>query len=348
MPELKLYTVAQLREWLLNNKPADGLSEQVIAPSRAWAIIHNPYVKDEDPVVAAIFENGEVSAFTAAFPEMIANQRYWWFTSLWCDHKHQGKGYGLIVIGSLAEVYGEGYILDRWGAQETVEIFKHLGAQVTYTSRYIFGSKINRQTYKGKLVHFVRSLQKSLHKLVEKPAKHEDYTLRYLSNIDDETYAFIEQHRNQDLFQRTQPMLNWILQFSFTQACPLIERTAATTAFAPAKAKSNQMYAVQVWDKERLVGFYILKHTEEDLHVLYLYYDTEASNKVFVSIRDHAKRWEVEQLVTDDEALANYIRKNIYFPKKRVEQIHFAYPATLNVPSELTLQYGDGDGFSAE
>lgn len=348
MPELKLYTVAQLMEWLLHNHAADGLSEQIIAPSRAWAVAHNPYVKEEDPVVAAIFEDGEIAAFTAAFPEMIDDQRYWWFTSLWCNPKHQGKGYGLIVIGSLAEEYGEEYILDRWGAQETIEIFKHLGAQVAYTPRYIFGSKINRQTTKGKLVHFIRSAQKCLHKLIETPSKHEEYTLRYVSCIDDATYAFIEQHRNQDLFLRTQPMLNWIVLYSFTQACPMIERTAATTAFAPAKAMGNKMYAVQVWDNVRLAGFYIMKHTEEDLHVLYVYYDAEAANKVFASIRDHVKRLKVEQFVTDDEKLANYVRKNIYFPKKRVEQIHFAYPASFTVLSTATLHCGDGDGFTAE
>lgn len=348
MPELKLYTVAQIREWLEYNQAADGLSEQVIAPSRAWAIIQNPYVGDEDPVVAAIYEDGEVAAFTAAFPELVGGHRYWWLTSLWCDHKHQGKGYGLIVIGSLAEVYGEDCILDRWGAQETVEIFKHLGAQVTHTPRYVFGSKINPQTAKGKLVYFIRSLQKCLHKLIEKPAKHEEYTLHYLSYIDDETYVFIKAHSNNDLFLRTQPMLNWILQYSFTQACPLMERTLPKTPFAPAKARSNQMYAVQVLDKERLIGFYILKHTEDDLHVLYLYYDTEAADKVFASLSDHLKRLKIEQLTTDDEVLANYMRKNVYFPKKRVEQIHFAYPASLNVQPEITLQYGDGDNFTAE
>ena len=348
MPELKLYTVSQLKEWLMHNHATDGLCEQIIAPSRAWAIAHNPYVNDDEPVVAAIFEDGEVAAFTAAFPELIGEQRYWWFSSLWCDQRHQGKGYGLIVIGSLAEIYGVEFILDRWGAKETVEIFSCLGTKTIYTPRYIFGSKINRQITKGKTLHLVRSLQKSLHKLIEAPIKHENYALRYVSYIDDETYAFIKSHENTNMFLRTQPMLNWIVQYSFTQACPLLESTAATTAFAPAKAMSNQMYAVQIWDKERLIGFYIIKHTEDDLHILYIYYEEDAKDKVFASIRDHVMRLNVEQLVTDDEVLANYIRKNIYFPKKRVEQIHFAYPVSLNVQPKITLQYGDGDNFTAE
>ena len=348
MPELKLYTVAQLKDWLEHNHPAEGLSEQIIAPSRAWAIAHNPYVKDDDPVAAAIFVDGENAAYVTAFPDLIRDQRNWWFSALWCDPKHQGKGYGLIVIGSLAEKYGEEYILDRWGAQETLEIFKHFGAQVTYTPRYIFGNKINRQTTKGKLVHFIRSAQKFMHKLIEARFKNEEYTLHYLSYIDDETYSFLATHRDNDLFQRTQQMLNWIVQYSFTQACILIESTAATTAFAPAKAMSNQMYAVQVRDNEMVIGFYILKHTEEDLHILYLYYDAEAANKVFASIRDHVRRMRAKQVITDNEELANYIRKNIYFPKARKMQVHFAYPASLNVQSSITLQYGDGDGFTAE
>lgn len=348
MPELKLYKVVQLKNWLLHNHAVDGLSEQIIAPSRAWAIVHNPYVKDNDPVVAAIFEDGVVAAFTATFPELIEDKCYWWFTSLWCAPKHQGKGYGLIVIGSLAEVYGEEYILDRWGAKETVEIFSFLGTKTIYTPRYIFGSKINRQTTKGKLVYFVRSLQKGLHRLIEKPTKHEEYALRYLTNIDDETYALIKAHRNQDLFLRTLPMLNWILQYSFTQACPMNERTKPTTPFAPAKAKSNHIYAVQVLDEERLIGFYMMKHTEEDLHILYIYYNKDDADKVLASIRDHAKRMEVVQLVTDNAELAEYIRKNMYFPKKHTEQIYFAYPANFAISTDVTLQYGDGDNITVE
>lgn len=348
MPELKLYTVADLRVWLMHNKAADGLSEQIIAPSRAWAIMHNPYVKDEDPVLAAIFEDGEMAAYTAAFPEEIDGQRYWWFTSLWCNPKHQGKGYGLIVIGSLAEVYGEEDILDRWGAEEAVEIFSRLGTKTIYTPRYIFGSKINRQTAKGKLVYFVRTLQKGLHQLIESPTKHEDYILRYLSYIDDDTYGFIQSHQNKDLFLRTQPMMNWILQYSFTQVCPLIESTLSTTPFAPAKAKNNHIYAVQVLDQEQVVGFYIMKHTEQDLHLLYLYYDMDKKDVVFASIRDHIKRMRIEQFVTDNKELAAYISKNIYFPKHQMIQIHFAYPKSFVLSGGIMMQYGDGDGFTAE
>ena len=34
MTDIKLYTVEQLRNWLEHNQAAEGLSEQIIAPSR--------------------------------------------------------------------------------------------------------------------------------------------------------------------------------------------------------------------------------------------------------------------------------------------------------------------------
>ena len=150
------------------------------------------------------------------------------------------------------------------------------------------------------------------------------------------------------MFLRAQLMLNWILHYSFTQACPQIKRTPATTPFAPAKAQSNQIYAVQVWSEDRLVGFYMMKHTEDDLHILYLYYNAEAKDKVFASIRDHAKRLNISQLVTDNADLAIYMRKNMYFPKHQEIQIHFAYPTNFIISIGATLQYGDGDNFTAE
>ena len=163
-PELKIYTIADLRTWLIDNNPPAGLSEHVIAPVRAYAILNNPYVKDEDAVVAAIYEGEELAAFTASFPDMYEGKRIWWASTLWCNPKFQGQGYGLIVIGSLKEVHEPELTFDRWGARETVEIFNCFGYKTIYTSRYVLGDKaINRNTLKGKLAYTLQELKKSLH-----------------------------------------------------------------------------------------------------------------------------------------------------------------------------------------
>ena len=345
--ELKLYTVAQLKEWIEHNHAVEGLSETIIAPHRAYSIIHNPYVKDDDPVVAVIFVEGENVAYTTAFPEMIDGKRYWWFSTLWCDPKHRGNGYGLIVIGSLVEVYGAEYCLDRWGAQDTVEIFAYFGHKTTYLHRYALGSKIDKNTTKGKFVAFVRSTQKCLHRLIERPAKREEYTLRYIPYIDDRTYAFIRAHKGDDFMLRTQETLNWVLRYPFTYSAPLAERIDKTLPIFKAETSHTELFAVQVLDGEELVGFYLMKQNADVLHILYLYYNEAKKTKVYASIRDHVKRMKIEQCVTEHKPLADYLQKEIYFPKHSVHEISFSVPEGMELPQDGQVQYGDGDCFTA-
>lgn len=344
MPELKLFTVAQLRDWLERNQVIEGLSETIVAPQRAYAVIHNPYVKDDDPVVAAIFEEGKNVAYTSAFPEEINGKRYWWFSGLWCDPKHEGNGYGLIVIGSLAEVYGAEYCLDRWGARETVEIFTHLGLHTHYSNRYLLGANVNCGTIRGKAVYAVRRCQKYLHGFVNHP-KHEEYKLRYIPYIDARTYAFIGAHSENDFFHHAQEYMNWGLHHSYLISSPLIERVDRKMPFSQAEINSAQMYAIQVWTDDEMIGFYLMKHKDNGLHILYLYYNNEHKNKVFASIRDHVLRLHIEQCVTENKEFADYLLSQVYFPKHSVVKVSFSYPSTMSEPKEGSLQYGDGDCF---
>ena len=345
MPDLKLYTVADLREWIENSHAVEGLSQRIIAPHRAYAIINNPYVMDDDPVVAAIFVDGANAAYTTAFPEMIDGKRYWWFSTLWCDPKHRGNGYGLIVIGSLVEVYGAEYCLDRWGADDTVEIFAYFGHKTTYTHRYAIGSKIDKSTPKGKMVAFVRFAQKCLHRLIERPVKREDYSLRYVPSIDERTYAFIRAHKGDDFMLRTQETLNWVLHYPYTYSAPLAERIDTTLPVFKAETLRTQLFAVQVWDREELIGFYMMKQSADVLHILYLYYEEAQKKKVFASICDHVKQMKIEQCVTEHKPLAECLKKEIYFPKHSVQQISFSVPERKDLPKEGSVQYGDGDCF---
>lgn len=342
-PVLKYYTVLELRNWLVHNQLIDGLSDQIIAPQRAWAIINNPYVNDSDAVVCAIYEDNEVAAYTSAFPELIGDERKWWFSALWCNPKYRGQGYGLIVIGSLAEMYGVENCFDKWGAPDTVEIFTYLGHKTSCTKRYILGSKIQRNTTKGNIVYLVRKLQKTLHKLIEKPSKQGNYSIRYLTNIDDTTYEFIKNTQNGDWLVRSQQILNWILQYSFTISAPLTG--SKVSMFSPSEVVDTQFYAVQVYKQNQLVGFYIMKKNQDSLHILYLYYLNEFKEVVYSSIKDHIKYLDVSQFTTEDESCAKYIYKQVYFSKHKTVDISFSYPKSFCVNKEFTMQYGDGDNF---
>ena len=114
-----------------------------------------------------------------------------------------------------------------------------------------------------------------------------------------------------------------------------------------ARLMHTELFAVQVFDKEELIGFYLMKQNADVLHILYLYYEEAQKTKVFASIQDHVKRMKIEQCVTEHKPLADYLRKEIYFPKHSVYEISFSVPNGMELPQDGQVQYGDGDCFTA-
>ena len=344
MPELKLYTVADLREWLENNRPAEGLSERVIAPTRAWAIIHNPYVKDEDAIVAAIFEDGELAAYTASFPDMLDGKRVWWASTLHCYPLYEGRGYGLVALGTLKEAHEPDLTYDRWGAKETVEIFNHFGYPTIYTKRYHYGvKKINTKILRGKLLYCVQALTKYFHPWPK--LSQANYTLQYVSYFDGEAYAFLQVNRGKDLWVREQKMLNWMLRYPFYQGSSLLNRVREDTLFT-AYVIAYEYKVVKVFVKDVLQGVYLIRYSGSSLSIVYLYYAIECRDLVYTSIVDHIISAKPDSFVTEHEDLFTYIRERLFFPSLWEEWISLSLPCSEEFRKGFTLQLGDGDSFA--
>ena len=342
-PELKIFTIADLRAWLFDNNPPMGLSEHVIAPVRAYAILNNPYVKDDDAVVAAIYDGEELAAFTASFPDMYEGKRIWWATTLWCNPKFQGQGYGLIVVGTLKEAHEPELTLDRWGARETVEIFNCLGYKTTYTSRYTLGDKaINRNTLKGKLAYTLQELKKLLH---HKTIPHIPYTLKYSKFIDSETYAFMQLHRVDNLFFREQEMLNWMIRFPFMQGCLLLDRVERDTMFS-SYVERYEYSVVKVYTEQKFVGTYMLRRSSGILAVVFIYYDDAQKDVVFSSVAEHCIKAQTDTMVTEDRSLMEYLKNNIYIPRVIEEKVSLSVPGDFELPQNYSVQLMDGDSFA--
>lgn len=344
MPELMIYTVKDLREWLENNRPAEGLSERVIAPTRAWAIIHNPYVKDEDAIVAAIYEDGELAAYTASFSDMLDGKRVWWASTLYCYPKYTGKGYGLIVVGSLMEAHEPDLTYDRWAAKETVEIFNHFGYQTTYTKRYhLSDKKIDTSSLKGKLAYCAQELKKCF--LPWQKQKKANYTILYAENIDDEAYAFMKAHRKNDLWLREKEMLNWMVQYPFCKSGKRKEEGGRQCEFGDG-AKVYEYKVAKVYVDNQLQGVYMLRLHDEALSVVYLYYTYEKRDIVFDSIIDQIIAQRPKSFVTENEYLYERVRENLHFPKNEEEHVSLTLPDNQQNLTNFTLQLGDGDSFA--
>ena len=344
--DIKHYTVAEVREWLNHNKGPKGLTNEVIRPALAWALIHHPEVTDDDPIVAALFDHGKLAASTCAYPEVMIKpsflddngqpKRVWWFPMLWCKPKYRGKGYGLVVIGSLAEVYGMDCSWTAWAVQESIEIFEYLGCKTYYFPRYFMSEKqISTTSLKGKLVYLKQECLKWWNNRNKPVLPHYDYNLRYLNNVDDQSYDFICKHCVDNLFLFSQSVINWKVQYPWNISAPLVERVPKDGKFFSQVIPMVQNSFVQVWSKSHLVGVYRLRRDDSGLTCDLIYYIKESAEVVFASVVEHLQRLNAIHFDTEDGELAKFVQKYIHFSESKTENLSLSISPDITVPEHF-------------
>ncbi len=345
--EVKLYTVAQIRDWLEHNKPVNGLTNEVIRPAFAWSLMNHPDVLENDPIVAAIYDHGNLAASTCAFPEVLVKpiyrdengntKRIWWFPMLWVKKQYEGKGYGLVVIGSLAEVYGLDCAWTAWAVQESIEIFELLGCKTYYFPHYFMQDKhICTVSFRGKLAYVKQKVNKWWNYRKKPNLPHFDYFVRYLNYVDDLSYNFICRHSKDNFLLSSQRALNWAIQYPRRLSMPLAERVPKDGEYFQEMSTMLQYMFVQVWNNNNeLIGVYFLKHEERGVTFDFIYYDESAADIVFASAVEHVIKLKATHCDTEDGELAKFIQEYLYFPRCRKENLSLSISSKVPFPDNF-------------
>lgn len=346
---LELFTVRQVRDWLEHGVTERGLSEKLIARTRAWAIVNNPYATDELNIISAIFVNDEVAAYTYLFPDEHNGQRIYWNTTLYCAPKYEGRAYAAIVMGQFCELYGEHYF-DLDAAVTSIANLKFCGLTVDYVPLYILSNKaIRGNRIRAKIARLAercsyllsnkkKDLLSDLHAV--------SYRLKYTSFVDDMVYEFICAHSSNDVFLRTQEIFNWILKTPFMQDTPLIHRVERNTEFTDMRGCFH-IFGVEVYDTVgKLIAFYILKETNIELELCYLYYDEDQKRAVFLSIAEHMLYLDKTQFSTANKQLWLFLGDYKIYTKSSQRKKSFSYPKGFTYDSSMHFQPGDGDNLT--
>lgn len=343
--EVKHFTVEQIRDWLEHNKAVEGLSSEVIRPDFAWALIHHPNVLDNEPMVAAVYDNGILAAATCASPECMAKplyrddnghaKRVWWFPMLWVKPEYRGKGYGLVVIGSLAEIYGMDCAWTVWAVKESIEIFEFLGCKTYYFPHYFMNERHYSATIKGRLADIKQKVVKWWRNRKKPALPHYDYSLRYLNNVDDESYEFICQNSKDNVFLSSQEILNWELQYPWNISMPLSNRVPVDGKYFHDRLPLFQYSFVQVWSQNRLVGVYRFNRHDTGITVDLIYYDKKDAETVYASVVEHIQCLKANHFDTEDVGLAGFVQKYIYFPICKVEKLSLSISPKIQVPENI-------------
>lgn len=343
----QLFTISELEDWLFHNVE-NGLSDKVIARPRALAFVKNPHAKPDDPALVVVYnENKEPVGYTGAFAEQWIRpstaERYYWGSTQWMDPQYRGKGVSGKMMRMIKDAVGDKYVaLDSSPA--SCRLDEKQGSIISYYPRYYFVFQSENKTIKAKL------LQNRITRLNKRALVHLDsytYSNRYVNWIDDETYAFIVAHSDNDLFLRQQDYLNWQLRHPFLVSTGNDMNVELESCEFGGCVKSVEVQMVQVLVDGKLCGFYALNLVDNRCTPLYLYYEESKKEQVFASLMSNVLRddtiWRFRTFNKELYEFSKWRGVRSMFSKNHVEQISLTVPGGFSVDASLHLQGGDGD-----
>lgn len=344
----RLYTITDLSDWLLNNL-SNGLSDYVIARSRAWALLNNPCARPDDVVLSVVFDGERSIGYTAVFPEQLqtsnlGESEIYWGTTQWIEPEYRGKGISGKMMRNIKDAVNNKY----WGLASSISSIKldqKQGSNVLYYPRYFFQWKTKSSKFFAKCKEWYIGLKnKKLIQELESIA----FVNRYIPVIDGDTYTFISQHSNSDLITRNCEMLNWILHFPFKNEVIEDKHLEPEMCAFGTNVNMFTIKAVQVYVDNELSGVYIYSIVDNVYKLLYIYCLEEKKNNVFASIVSSALRTKSYRFQTFNKELFEFM--NTFGIKNmnstfNTEQISLTFPPNIEIDTNLSIQGGDGDMF---
>lgn len=338
--EIHIYSIENLKDWIYRGM-AVGLSENLISNARALALTQNPNARDSDPTIAVAYDGVKVVGYTAVLADKWHDKTIFWGTTGYINASMRGKGVGTRLYSSMMQACN-----NQWFASDSapaaLTISKKTGLGIYYFSRYYLSFS---HTKSLKSTILAKMTQRANRKILS--CLNQSTRLEIIRHVDDKTYAFITQHAHQDLFHRSQKMLNWILQCPFKVSAPADLAAYSDYEFTTALPQYN-IYAFRILLNDKLIGFAMFRLNMGDLTLLYIYMDNTFADEVYASLIKHILNQRITRFRTFDKGLIDYynlIGAKSMNTKSRIQQVSLSVPAYVNINPSKIIQGGDGDMF---
>ena len=349
--QYRTYTVADLKAWI-NQGVNNDLSERIISLTRANALLHCPYVKDDDVLVISAMDGDIVVGYTAIFPEQLVRPNMWIATgtTLWVNPNYVDDFVGYSLVQRLWQSYPQCSVIGSDVSRSAAMIDKLLGARILKYERhrFVFRRHIN--------VHSLRNLASTILEPYRKCRQSRAISrvlamipsnIRVIARdtLDADAYNFICAHSEADTFLRSRDMLNWILRYPFSVENSLVKYAVKSNEFSDQVVLGNNQL-LQIYIADTLIGIIMLCVRGGDMHVKMLYADTCHQEIIYALIVETMFHSNLEQLFSLYPQLNQFVISQHVAMRDTVQQFLFTYPKQLKSLEPFILQGIDGDMFA--
>lgn len=348
----KNFTVKDVRAWLYEGAD-NGLSEEIITKTRANSIVHNPFVDDDMVVVIAALCGEKVVGYTAMFPEHLKRPDVWISnaTTLYADPQYSSEFIGYYVSKVLHDTANGRYVIGSDIASATVLIDKLLGLKpyVFNRRRFVINRKFRATSLRllcSKIVEPFRKLRQSyfINKIQSYNA--DSLSVKFVDFIDEESYRFILSHSANDIFVRSQEMLNWLIRYPFRIDRVLGVSDKNSINYFGDVCDKFKRYIVQIRDGNVIVGMYMLAISNNDVSIMLLYYAEKFKSDVYNILLKTIISLKPYQLFSIYDDFNRFVDESTISLKVYNHQFVFTLPSKLKIDTTKRLQGADGDMFA--
>lgn len=346
-----------------------------ISKHRALSHIRNPRAKAEDLVLVLIYDspssvgdrlvNGveEMVAYLGVFADDLhfstGVEHVGWLSCMWVNPIMRGKGVAKKLINTVFEAWDYKILVteftpEAYGLYQSTGQFldlakpKGLRGYLRLNLSYLLPKKNPVWNKLKGLLVLIDGLCNLPNNLRLKLKSNNCPSFEYLSEIDEEAWAFVQRQKGKELMNRNQADLQWVVRNQWLISSGLQDYNAQRYHFSTTDAFFTFLN-VKVYDENKsVIGFLILSIRNKNMKIPYFYCEKGKEAEVLKVIYKHLIDLNLDMLTVFHPALVDCIQQQSSpFFLKRPFQRHYIIGKVLEkellAMGDFVIQDGDAD-----
>jgi len=339
-----------------------------ISKHRALSHLRNPRVKPDDLVLVLIYEAAEMVAYLGVFADDLhfstGVEHVGWLSCMWVHPKMRGKGIAKQLIQRVFEAWEYKILVTEFtpaahGLYNRTEQFLDLAkpegirGYLRLNLAYLLPKKDEKW---NKWKPFLRGIDalfnvpNALRLKGWKSAslKSKGLSFEYLSEIDDESWTFIEANKSKELMNRSREDLTWLVKNPWLLSSGLKDHNAKRYHFSATDIAFTFLNIKVYDDKLNMLGFLLISIRDKNMKVPYAYFLDGAAEQILAVLYEHLLSLKLDMLTVFHPKLVQSIKNNkTPFFKTRNFKRHYIISKVLGeqlaATPNFTIQDGDAD-----